>query len=635
MSKIFNKTAKKIIVSLIALVLSFVFFTLSLTSIIIAQKCACAYTSSYQASYEKYFYSMADNIATGYANLITDLRFPDTVAKAKNDFHESDIGIKMTRYSTYYYTTHFDDSNQIYSNRFYYIYSWGSSIDKYTPVLCSGSEFDEHTDQAYSVKIDISAPSNVTPSSDDIYYEHFKLFEFLYNYKYLFIAVATFSMLCIAGIILYMTKINGVNSQPVCGFERLCNKPISTVIHLITITAETLLTLLFLKLVNDVTTFNLDNPHSKKYIGLVVTSVVFSIIISIFIYELVRRILQHSFFNRLLLVQIYNKVGVFGKGIVIGSIIFILLITAFILSITVHPVIILPFIIAIFVLWIFFNHRLSKLSTIIDSYADGEWDDCLIGNPLIIGDIYRNMNKVSTSMQAAVAKSIRNERTKTELITNVSHDIKTPLTSIINYTDLLKREDITEDERKQYLNTLSRNSARMKKLIEDLIEASKASTGNIELNMMNCNVKTLISQSIVEHSDNAVINNLKIVCADIKEDILIYVDGSKLYRVFDNILGNACKYSLAGSRIYVSAVVNANDKVNIIFKNTSEQEITISPDELTERFVRGDMSRHSEGSGLGLAISKNLTELMKGTLAIDIDGDQFKVTLSFPKITSQ
>lgn len=636
MNKIFNKTSKKIIVSLITLIFSFILLTLSLTYIFIAQKEASAYTRPYQESYAIYIENMADSIATRYAAMLTDIRFPNTIEKAQKDFEYSKLGIRFTRYNTYYDTENYIHGNyydyyEIYSNFFWYIYDHSEGDEKYVPILCSAEEYNESANQAYCVRIQISSP--VVMSPDDVYYDNFALFDFLYEFKYMFIVIALISFLCIVGIILYIINFNSINPQSINKFERFCDKPLSTVIYFGTIAIILLLTSLYLKLTNNFLDFKFDNSHFTDYLGIIIISIIFSTVIAIFIYELIRRILQHTFVNRLLIIEIYNSAGVLGKGIMIGCITFVVLIIAFILSIAVHPFIILPFIIAITTLWIIFIHKLSKLSRIIDSYAEGDWDDCLTGNPLIISDIYRNMNRISTSMQAAVAKSIRNERTKTELITNVSHDIKTPLTSIINYTDLLKRENITEEERKKYLDTLSRNSARMKKLIEDLIEASKASTGNIELNMMNCNLKTLISQSIVEHTDNAVLNNLKIVCSDIKDDILIYVDGSKLYRVFDNILGNACKYSLAGSRIYVSAVTDADKKVNIIFKNTSEQEITISPDELTERFVRGDMSRHSEGSGLGLAISKNLTELMGGMLTIDIDGDQFKVMLKFPKAT--
>ena len=636
MSKKYIKSSKKITASLVALILSITFFTLSITGIIVAQKDACAYTRSYQESYEKYINTIADSIAIRYANMITDLSFPDMVTQANEEFEDSKIGIQFTRSNTRYCTENFtsgdyDGYDVIYSGQFWYIYRTENN-SRNTPILCSPVEYNLNPDKAYYVEIDISSPTVVT--KEDKYYNNFALFNFLYEFKYIFILIALVSFLCMVGIIIYIAKLNVNNPQPVNKFERIINKPISTIIYLGSTAIVSLLILLLLRLTDNILVFRFNGSHFINYVGIIITTIMLATVTAMFFYELIRRIIQHTFINRLVIVHIYNKANVLGKGIIIGIITFLLLVLAFILNVIIHPTIMIPFILAITALWIIFIYKLSKLSKIIDSYAEGDWDDCLTGNPLIISDIYRNMNKISTSMQAAVAKSIRNERTKTELITNVSHDIKTPLTSIINYTDLLKRKDITEEERTKYLETLSRNSARMKKLIEDLIEASKASTGNIELNMMNCNLKTLISQSIVEHSDNAVLNNLKIVCADIKDDLLIYVDGTKLYRVFDNILSNACKYSLSGSRIYVSAFLDANTEyINIIFKNISEQEITISPDELTERFVRGDMSRHSEGSGLGLAISKSLTELMRGTLKIDIDGDQFKVTLRFPKAT--
>ena len=269
-------------------------------------------------------------------------------------------------------------------------------------------------------------------------------------------------------------------------------------------------------------------------------------------------------------------------------------------------------------LWITFIIYLNKFTNAFNQYAAGDWSIKLDEHPVLLSDIYANLHTLGTTMQITVEKSIRDERTKGELITNVSHDIKTPLTSIIN------------EERKEYLEVLSRNSARMKKLLEDLIEASKASTGNIELNMAPCNLNTLISQSVAEHDSNATLKNLKLIYNTKCESASIYVDGAKLFRVFDNLLSNACKYSLTGSRIFVNSTLTEDNMVVITFKNTSEQEITISPEELTERFVRGDMSRNSDGSGLGLAIAKSLTELMAGTFEISIDGDQFNAFLTFP-----
>ncbi len=239
------------------------------------------------------------------------------------------------------------------------------------------------------------------------------------------------------------------------------------------------------------------------------------------------------------------------------------------------------------------------------------------------------LNRIGTGMQLAVEKQMRSERFKTELITNVSHDIKTPLTSIINYVDLLQKEGITDEEREEYIGVLRRQSQRLKTLIENLIEASKASSGSLSVEWSDCDLGILLTQVVGEFEERCEKNNLTLVVRSSDEPAVIQADHRHLWRIFDNLMNNICKYSLAGTRVYIDETAE-NGTVQIIFRNTSKDALNISSEELMERFVRGDSSRNTEGNGLGLSITKSLVELMNGTFALDIDGDLFKVTIAFP-----
>ena len=240
-----------------------------------------------------------------------------------------------------------------------------------------------------------------------------------------------------------------------------------------------------------------------------------------------------------------------------------------------------------------------------------------------------NLNSIGDGMSRAVAQRLKSERLKTELITNVSHDIKTPLTSIINYADLIGKEECDNEKIAEYSAVLLRQSERLKRLIDDLVEASKAQTGNLEVELSPCDVGVFISQAEGEYQDKLKEAGLTLVAGQPAKEVLIMADGRRLWRVFDNLMNNAAKYSQPGTRVYLTLYEESEDAV-ITFRNTSRESLNISPDELMERFVRGDSARTTEGNGLGLSIAKSLTELQKGTLDIDIDGDLFKVTLRFP-----
>lgn len=240
------------------------------------------------------------------------------------------------------------------------------------------------------------------------------------------------------------------------------------------------------------------------------------------------------------------------------------------------------------------------------------------------------INGLGNGLHAAVQKSMKSERLKADLITNVSHDIKTPLTSIINYVDLLKREKIEDDKIRGYIDVLDSKSQRLKQLTEDLVEASKISSGNITLEYVNLNLKELIQQTNGEFSERFEAKNLELVCTLPEEPLVIRADGRRVWRIIENLYVNVAKYAMPGTRVYVNAQ-KREKRVIMTIKNISEHRLNINADELTERFIRGDISRSTEGSGLGLSIAKNLAVLQKGTFDIYLDGDLFKVTVTFPE----
>ena len=231
----------------------------------------------------------------------------------------------------------------------------------------------------------------------------------------------------------------------------------------------------------------------------------------------------------------------------------------------------------------------------------------------------------------AAQKQLKSERMKTELITNVSHDIKTPLTSIINYVDLLQKPHTPEEE-KTYLEVLNRQSQRLKKLIEDLMEMSKASTGNLTADITKLDAVESVNQALGEFADKLEKAQLTPVFRHPEESVAMMADGRLAWRVLSNLLSNTVKYALPGTRVYID-VMALEGKVIISLKNISRDELNVDADELMERFVRGDDSRNTEGSGLGLNIAKTLMELQKGQLQLLVDGDLFKVTLIFPGAT--
>lgn len=266
-----------------------------------------------------------------------------------------------------------------------------------------------------------------------------------------------------------------------------------------------------------------------------------------------------------------------------------------------------------------------------EKLANGDFSSP-IDTRYLIGDFKRygqELNDVQSGLEQAVQEQMKAEHLKTELITNVSHDIKTPLTSIVNYVDLLKKEDIPSPEAREYIAVLDRQSHRLKKLTEDLVEASKASSGVLNVDLQPTDVNVLFSQVEGEYQERLAACQLTLVTQPPAPGTVIRADSRLLSRVMDNLVSNICKYALPSTRVYVVSTLS-REAVTISFKNVSRDELNISPDELMERFVRGDASRHTEGSGLGLSIARSLVQLQGGRFDLAIDADLFRADITFP-----
>lgn len=288
----------------------------------------------------------------------------------------------------------------------------------------------------------------------------------------------------------------------------------------------------------------------------------------------------------------------------------------------------------IYYLGIYLPNMLKKLSyvkVVLDgakAMGEGDLDLVLEEREGSIGELARSLNRIREGFKIALEERMKSERLKSELITNVSHDLKTPLTSMISYIELLKNHDIREDEREKYTQILDRKTKRLKSLIEDLFEVSKMASGSIEMKLEDLDLVELINQSLGEYQERIEESSLEFKTNIPNQTIISKIDGQRTWRVFDNLIGNILKYTMKNTRVYIDMEL-AKDCVRIEFKNISSYEMNFAEDEIVERFKRGDKSRNTEGSGLGLAIAKSIMDLQDGNLNIKVDGDLFKVILYF------
>lgn len=272
--------------------------------------------------------------------------------------------------------------------------------------------------------------------------------------------------------------------------------------------------------------------------------------------------------------------------------------------------------------------EISEITTKIETMGSGNMENIIECRNAELQELGKNINNLKQGMKKAVEESMKAERLKTDLITNVSHDLKTPLTSIINYTDLLKKEKIENENAQKYIEILEEKSKKLKNLTEDLIEASKISSGNETVNLEKLDLKEMVLQANGEFAEKFETKNLDVISNLPQEAVIMDLDGKKMWRVLENLYQNVYKYSLENTRVYVDLAVH--DNIVFTIKNISKEKLNISPDELMERFIRGDSSRHTGGNGLGLSIAKDLSKLNGGTLKIEIDGDLFVSRLELP-----
>lgn len=376
---------------------------------------------------------------------------------------------------------------------------------------------------------------------------------------------------------------------------------------------------------------------------IVITGLIITILFSIGVYSLSTRIKAHQLWKNSIICWLLHGIKKFFEYrdvtfvITFGFIVYLLVNGAIIFLLEQSQSNI--FIVLLIVFNAFVGYYLVKDASCRKDIIDGiekitsgdleyQMDvDKMFGTSVKIAE---GVNNIGDGLHNAVDASVRNERLKTDLITNVSHDIKTPLTSIINYVDLIKREDIQDEKIRGYIEILDSKSQRLKHLTEDLVEASKISSGNIKLEITQINFVELVNQTDGEFSEKMKSRNLEIIKNLPSTPVMINADGRRIWRVVENLYNNVAKYAMAGSRVYVD-VLEKGDVMEFSIKNISEQPLNIQADELTERFIRGDVSRSTEGSGLGLSIAKNLTELQNGEFEIYLDGDLFRVTITFPK----
>lgn len=393
--------------------------------------------------------------------------------------------------------------------------------------------------------------------------------------------------------------------------------------------------------------FNIMDSYNELLSIIIMIYFVWYVLIAIIAHTVIKRIKSRTFIETTLIGNIICKLIEKIKKIcntisyspklasrIFSSTIMIVLIGIFILKILDNFAIFLFY--AFYILF-FVIYKINKLKK---QYAkiENKLKEMYEGNNQTVLEsskfdgIYQNaikyLNDISHGLENAVEERIKSEKLKAELITNVSHDLKTPLTSIINYVDLLKNENIQNEKAEEYVKILDNKSQRLKKLTEDLIEASKISTGNISLNMKKINIVELIKQSIGEFEDKFQKQELEVNLNNNENEIFIMADSRYLFRVVENLFSNISKYALPKSRVYID-IKTEGSKVKIELKNISKDKLNISGEELMQRFVRGDKARTTEGSGLGLSIAQNLTEMQKGEFKLQLDGDLFKVILIF------
>lgn len=478
------------------------------------------------------------------------------------------------------------------------------------------------------------------------------------NIRYILLgAVLTFILLMIQAASLIKTtgRRDKEHNEVILNWYDKFHSEIWLLIYLGVLAGSILLTLYVMRRVSSFYTISKYGYRSYGYdmqilLNGILSTIVFGFSFMQLTLSFARRIKAHNIKSRMLVVELYHWVGKRSgeQRIKIYVWIYILVEVLFLAYIYYYDMwdslIVILFFALMWIIALFAVGRVSadlkELREHIEKTREGDVDTevKLQYSSSIFNDLAAGINHISDGLKKAVEKSLKDERMKTELITNVSHDLKTPLTSIINYINLLKSEKMPTPEAEHYVEVLDSKAHRLSQLTVDLVEAAKATSGNIELNMMPISFDELVKQAFGEFEEKYEEKKLEaVITYPDKKDREMYkvmADGRRLFRILDNVLQNAYKYALENTRVYIE-IFNVDGQVKFVMKNISKAPLNISADELMERFTRGDSSRTTEGSGLGLSIAKDLTRLMGGSFDIELDGDLFKVIITFPQLKSE
>ena len=525
----------------------------------------------------------------------------------------------------------------ISKNKFYWQYdkqNIKTNIDKlqYEQIAYNGFEFLQES--GYEIY------TAIKDEDGGYWYRQSLFYDFVANtYETAFINIVISSILLIAGIFYIILSIGhkqGIQGIYIDSLDKIPYEIIGILAGILSVIGFIAIILSAKLTYNNFSKLAIDSGIS---VTVLLGFILYTILATLGV-TTIRRIKAHIFWKNTISYKILKFIfdGIFTNISQTVKVVFLyggFIIISFALIMFAIKMPIMIFVLLIFWYYIFkkilnYINGLNKIRQKISKMYNGQINEILQEDEVCgkLKIIAKELNDISGGLLNAVEEATKSERLKTELITNVSHDIKTPLTSIINYVDLMKKESIENEKVREYLNVLDSKSQRLKKLTEDLIEASKASSGNIKLTMEMLNVKELIKQVSGEFEDRFNKKGLQIIESYPQEEVTITADSRYLYRVMENVYSNISKYALENSRVYVD-VIKTKENVQIILKNISGEKLNISVDELMQRFVRGDESRSTGGSGLGISIAKSLVELQKGKFNIYLDGDLFKVVIEF------
>lgn len=565
----------------------------------------------------------------------------------------------ILNYYNYYIVIEFDSEGNVnIKNTNQYGYNYYSNKNGNLKGYL-GLDYEEEIINPKNVTIVYGIPKNLSYSDDDIYYNSLNIGNWVYGD-----ALAPYAIIIYAVVILMSLIISYKKSKEDKIISKLLNIPLEILATLIiSITACVSLspeiiygTLYNTEVINGLKIYGLSESVSRY--GLYIINVIYwiallfsafiaiSLLKHIFKKGIIKYIKENTLVGRFTLFIIRKSRSVMNN---LSKVDFNENSNKYLLKLVAINFVIVMFcsllwfggifgaivysIVLFFILRKYMSEIKEKYNILLEAtnkIAGGNLDVEIKEDLKVFEPLKDELQKIQKGFKNAVDEEVKSQRMKTDLISNVSHDLKTPLTSIITYIDLLKDENISEENRKLYLDTLDRKSQRLKNLIEDLFEVSKATSKNVQLNILNVDIVSLMKQTQFELSDKIEESSLKFKWNFPENKVIVPLDSQKTFRVFENLLINIVKYSMPNSRVFID-IVDGNEEVYVTLKNMSANEIDFTSEEIVERFARGDKSRNTEGSGLGLAIAKSFVELQGGNLNVEIDGDLFKVTLKFKK----